>query len=83
MIADRIVPTGHTRNNIWLVWLEDRKCITAPAKDLEDISPKTTSNHGTWDWNQWFSFFTPPEDHYNQMINEAYMNYLLEKSLDS
>jgi len=83
MTADRLEPTGHTRNNIWLIWLDKEKCITAPAQDLADIHPQTTSNHGTWDWNMWFSFFSPPEHYYNQMINEAYMNYLIEKSLNS
>lgn len=29
----------------------------------------------------WFAFFTPPEDHYNDLIQEAYQIYLLEKAL--
>lgn len=83
MIASRITATSNGKNSTWIIWLEKDKMITAPADFLKTIEPPTTSNHGTWNWDKWWSFFVPPEDHYNRMINEAYMNYLLEKSLSS
>jgi len=83
MVANRIKHMENSRNCVQLIYLADRGCITSSARDLKDLHPPTTSNHGTWDWSTWFSFFVPPEHAYNQMIDDAYQTYLLELALRS
>lgn len=37
-----------------------------------------------WDGNDvWYAFFLPPEHHFNDVLQEAYQTYLLEKALRS
>jgi hypothetical protein len=70
-------------NYIPIIWCEHKLAITVEHIYINVLRKPTTSNYGTWDWGIWFSFFVPPEDSYNQMINDAYITYLFEKSLKS
>jgi hypothetical protein len=40
--------------------------------------------HGRYEWGGiWRSFFTEPEERFNQVIDEAYQTYLLETAINS
>lgn len=81
MRATRIADEPCNGYGLWcvnLVYIPEMGCVSSADRVLQ---PPTTSNHGTWDWSKYYSFFTPPEDRYNKLINDAYQTYLLERAI--
>lgn len=82
MRATKVAEDPH--NGIWcinLVYLPELGIVTSQGKEREALQGISTSNYGSWDWSKLYSFFVPPEDRYNKMIDGAYQTYLLEKAI--
>lgn len=81
--------TDWTRGRRTLVqkWVDSHEIGGVRDSDRYDYSPvgmRRACGHNERDWNGndiWYAFFMPPEDHFNDMIQEAYQIYLLEKAL--